>query len=150
MCHNTLYSNDKVVYEMIEKQKNMKVPLEIIPRCPKCNDFLEVNKRLKGKGMVEDARFFEEKKMYEDFIYRHKGQKILFWEIGIGYSTPTLIKFPFWEMTKEYLSSKYIAMNNKSYRTPLEIRQRTYVWTDDIKDTINKLLEVKNDISRTN
>ncbi len=41
-------------------------------------------------------------------------------------------------------------MNNKSYRTPLEIRQRTYVWTDDIKDTINKLLEVKNDISRTN
>ncbi|MBT1402036.1 deacetylase SIR2, partial [Mycoplasma bovis] len=83
-------------------------------------------------------------------IYRHKGQKILFWEIGVGYSTPTLIKFPFWEMTKEYLSSKYIAMNNKSYRTPLEIRQRTYVWTDDIKDTINKLLEVKNDISRTN
>nr|WP_318026901.1 hypothetical protein [Mycoplasmopsis bovis] len=80
MCHNTLYSNDKVVYEMIEKQKNMKVPLEIIPRCPKCNDFLEVNKRLKGKGMVEDARFFEEKKMYEDFIYRHKGQKNSFSE----------------------------------------------------------------------
>ncbi|CAL58705.1 deacetylase SIR2 [Mycoplasmopsis agalactiae] len=150
MCHNTLYSNDKAVYEMIEKQKDMKVPLGLIPRCPKCNNFLEVNKRLKGKGMVEDKRFFEEKKMYEDFIHRHKGQKILFWEIGVGFSTPTLIKFPFWEMTKEFSNSKYVAMNNKSYRTPQEIRQRTYVWTDDIKQTINKLLEVKNDFSRAN
>lgn len=51
----------------------MKVFLGFILCCFKCNNFLEVNKCLKGKGMVEDKCFFEEKKMYEDFIYRYKG-----------------------------------------------------------------------------
>lgn len=95
MCHNTLYSNDKAVYEMIEKQKDLKVDLDLIPRCVKCNEFLEVNKRLKCKGMVEDQRFYEEKQAYEEFIDQNKDKKIVFLEIGVGYATPTLIKQPF-------------------------------------------------------
>ncbi|MBY7704635.1 hypothetical protein JIY74_31055 [Vibrio harveyi] len=95
MCHNTLYSNDKAVYEMIEKQKDLKVDLNLIPRCVKCNAFLEVNKRLKCKGMVEDQRFFDEKQAYEQFIDQNKDKNIVFLEIGVGYATPMLIKHPF-------------------------------------------------------
>ncbi|QJR44267.1 deacetylase SIR2 [Mycoplasma miroungirhinis] len=150
MCHNKRYSNDSAVKEMIKKQKDMKVPLELIPRCPECGLFLEVNKRLKGKGMVEDEQFFIEKKRYWDFIKKYKDKKILFWEIGVGFSTPMLIKQPFWEMTKGYKNSLYIAMNNRSYRLPNEIKSRTIVINTDIKESIETLLKEKYDISRTN
>ncbi|BAP01166.1 hypothetical protein MCAL160_0717 [Mycoplasmopsis californica HAZ160_1] len=150
MCHNRRYSNDEAVYKMIEKQSNMMVPYELIPLCPECGAFLEVNKRLKGKGMVEDERFFEEKARYEQFIQLNKNKKILFWEIGVGYSTPMLIKHPFWDMTKAFDKATYLAMNNKSYRLPQEIKAKTVVETNDIKETIQALLEVKNDINRTN
>ncbi|WP_029608954.1 deacetylase SIR2 [Mycoplasma simbae] len=150
MCHNRRYSNDDAVRKMIAEQKNMKVDLDIIPRCPECNDFLEVNKRLKGKGMVEDERFFGEKAKYEYFIEQNKDKKILFWEIGVGYSTPMLIKHPFWEMTQKYQNAHYLAMNNKSYRLPAELKPKTTVWTQDIKETIASLLKEENDFSRTN
>ncbi|BAW18375.1 deacetylase SIR2 [Mycoplasmopsis bovigenitalium] len=150
MCHNQRYSNDAAVYQMIEKQSNMKVPLDLIPRCPKCNSFLEVNKRLKEKGMVEDQQFFDEKARYESFIEKYKDKKILFWEIGVGYSTPMLIKHPFWLMTEQIPKAQYLAMNNRVYRLPQQIRSKTIVETNDIKDSIASLLEVKNDIDRTN
>ncbi|AGJ91023.1 hypothetical protein [Mycoplasma putrefaciens] len=150
MCHNTLYSNDKAVYEMIKKQKDLKVDLDLIPRCVKCNEFLEVNKRLKHKGMVENQRFFDEKQAYEQFIKQNKDKKLVFLEIGVGYATPTLIKQPFWKMTKNYQNSIYLTLNNKLYRVPKEIRNRTYNCFEDIKKTINELLEVKNDTNRTN
>ncbi|MCS4536933.1 MULTISPECIES: deacetylase SIR2 [unclassified Mycoplasma] len=150
MCHNKRYSMDDAVKEMIIKQKNMKVPLDIIPRCPMCGDFLEVNKRLKEKGMVEDEQFFAEKKRYLDFIDKHKNKKILFWEIGVGYSTPMLIKHPFWDMTQQYKNSLYIAMNNRSYRIPKEIKDRTIVVNTDIREVIDYLVKEQNDSSRTN
>lgn len=150
MCHNQRYSNDEAVYRMIREQKDMKVDLDIIPRCPKCGDFLEVNKRLKGKGMVEDDRFFEEKNRYEQFISQNKDKKILFWEIGVGYSTPMLIKHPFWAMTQQYPNALYLAMNNKSYRLPQDIKPKTIVYTEDIKETIANLLKENHDINRTN
>ncbi|QBF34897.1 deacetylase SIR2 [Mycoplasmopsis phocirhinis] len=150
MCHNKRYSMDNVVRQMIHEQKNMLVPLEIIPHCPVCGDFLEVNKRLKEKGMVEDEQFFIEKQRYLDFIDQHKNKKILFWEIGVGYSTPMLIKHPFWNMTQQYPNSLYVAMNNRTYRIPNEIKNQTIVINTDIKHVIENLIKEEDDFSRTN
>ena len=34
-CHNQTYDNDEIVKDMIEFQADMKIPAELIPKCPK-------------------------------------------------------------------------------------------------------------------
>ncbi|QJG67057.1 SIR2 family NAD-dependent protein deacylase [Mycoplasma phocoenae] len=139
MCHQQRYQMDDLIKEMISKQENMQVPYELLPHCPKCDAFLEVNKRVAYKGMAEDDQFFAEKARYDEFIKKSSNKKVLFWELGVGYTTPQLIKIPFWEMTKSNKNALYIAMNAKNYRVDKEILDRTIAINDDINAFMKQL-----------
>src|SRR5690625_7666598 len=93
----------------------MKVPAELVPYCPKCGARLEVNKRTEEKGMVEDGHFHEQKERYEQFLKLHHEQKVLFLEIGVGHTTPQLIKHPFQQMTEANPKALFVTMNAKDY-----------------------------------
>lgn len=133
MCHSQTYQDDDLMRQMIQKQKNMEVPYELLPRCLKCDAFLEANKRFAGKGMVEDDNFFAQKSRYEAFLEKYKNKKVLFWEIGVGYITPQLIKWPFWQMVENNSNSYYLTTTNKNYRINKNILDRTLAINDDLK-----------------
>lgn len=141
MCHNKRYQNDQLILKMVQTQNNMKVDMSLLPHCPQCDAFLEVNKRIAYKGMVEDEQFFEEQKNYLSFINKAKNKKTMFLEIGVGYTTPQLIKHPFWNYTKENPSSLYVVLNNKNYRIDKAILNKTIIFNDDLDKIID---EVKN------
>lgn len=44
-CHKKTYDNEKIVRQMMEQQKDMKVPSELIPRCPVCGAPMTMNLR---------------------------------------------------------------------------------------------------------
>lgn len=136
MCHNQRYQNDELIMKMTKEQANMKVDYQLLPRCPKCDAFLEVNKRIAYKGMVEDNQFFEEQKAYLSFINEAKNKKTLFLEIGVGFTTPQLIKYPFWLYTKENPSSLYVVLNNKNYRIDKSILNQTIIFNDNLDQII--------------
>ena len=50
---------------------------------------------------VEDEGWHRAAERYADFLRTRKGQKILFLELGVGYNTPVIIKYPFWQMTSQ-------------------------------------------------
>ena len=35
-CHNRTYDNAETVRRMVEEQKNLRIPSELVPRCPVC------------------------------------------------------------------------------------------------------------------
>lgn len=59
---------------------------------------LTVNLRTDEK-FVEDKGWIQAAKRYENFLLLRQNQKILFLELGVGYNTPGIIKYPFWQMT---------------------------------------------------
>ena len=35
-CHSKTYDNEAVVRQMVAEQRDMRIPADLIPRCPKC------------------------------------------------------------------------------------------------------------------
>ena len=100
-CHAQTYRNDDLIRKMVVAQQDMRIPWDMIPRCPKCDAPMEVNKRKAEVGMVEDADFQAQLQRYNAFLEQHQSNKVLYLEIGIGYTTPQFVKHPFQRMTRK-------------------------------------------------
>ena len=81
---------------------------------------------------VEDEGWHRAAERYEDFLRTHAGQKILFLELGVGYNTPVIIKYPFWQMTAKNPNATYACINQEQAFAPEEIASRSIVVNDDI------------------
>ncbi len=126
-----------MVKNMVEQQKDMKIPTVLIPKCPKCGKPLTMNLRSDDK-FVEDAGWHESAKRYQDFLNSHDG-KILYLELGVGYNTPSIIKYPFWQMTADNPNAIYACLNYGEAACPQEISDRSICIDGDIGEALFKL-----------
>ncbi|MBM7601441.1 NAD-dependent SIR2 family protein deacetylase [Virgibacillus halotolerans] len=136
-CHQQTYQDESLIRQMVREQSDMKVSEALIPYCPKCGAGLEVNKRTKEKGMVEDDHFHEQKARYEQFLKENQAKKILFLEIGVGHTTPQFIKHPFQQMTQANPKALFVTMNQKDYFTPHAVRSQTIRMDEDIANVLH-------------
>ena len=73
----------------------MKVPTELLPICPHCGKPMTMNLRSDDR-FVEGEGWHRAAEQYENFLRTRAGGKMLFLELGVGYNTPIIIKYPFW------------------------------------------------------
>lgn len=139
-CHSKRYRNDDLMREMVEKQKNMEVPSNLIPYCPKCGTPMELNRRDHDDYMVEDWEFEVEKERFLDYLHNHIDQKILFLELGVGYMAPQIIKHPFQQLVGKHPNTMYMTVNIKNYNIPNQIRDRTIWVNQDIHELLKNTL----------
>lgn len=140
-CHNTLYEDEALMWRMWDEQENLEIPSELIPYCPKCGANLEMNKRDAVRGMVEDDHFIEQQQRYHAFLHKHRSDRVLFLEIGVGFTTPQYIKLPFQAMTKENEQAQYVTLNHRNYALNADIRDRTSWLSDDIQLILHHLVQ---------
>lgn len=138
-CHNTLYDDEALMWRMVDEQADLKIPSDLIPRCPKCGAPLEMNKRDAARGMVEDEQFVRQRQAYEDFMSQHEGKQVLFLEIGVGFTTPQFIKRPFQEAVARNPKAQYVTLNARNYQLPQNIRERSSWLSTDIKAVLHTL-----------
>ena len=130
-CCQETFDNEAVVREMVARQENMKIPSELLPVCPHCGKPMIMNLR-SDDAFVEDEGWHRAAERYADFLRTRKGQKILFLELGVGYNTPVIIKYPFWQMTAKNPNATYACINQEQAFAPEEIASRAIVVNDDI------------------
>ena len=138
-CCQETWDNETVIREMVDRQKDMRVPTELIPVCPHCGKPLTMNLRSDDK-FVEDEGWHAAAERYENFLRTRKGQKTLFLELGVGYNTPGIIKYPFWQMTCENPNALYVCINQGQALGPKEITERAIYVDRDINEAIDSLL----------
>ena len=97
-CCSETFDNESAVRAMVKQQQNMKIPDELIPKCPHCGKPMAMNLRC-DDSFVQDEGWYAAAERYEEFIRRHKNLHILFLELGVGFNTPGRIKYPFMQMT---------------------------------------------------
>ena len=130
-CHKVTYDNEEIVKDMLEFQENMKIPTELVPKCPRCGKPMTMNLRSDDK-FVEDDGWHAAARRYEDFLRKIGGRKVLFLELGVGYNTPVIIKYPFWKMTAENPNAVYACVNFGEAFAPDKIAARSICIDGDI------------------
>ena len=143
-CHNKTYDNEETVRKMVSEQKDMKIPAELIPKCPVCGAPMTMNLRC-DNFFVQDKGWYAAAKRYEDFIRRHKDLRILFLELGVGANTPVIIKYPFWQMTAKNPNAVYACINLGEAICPDAIAKQSICINADIACVLAALQETKND-----
>ncbi|MBR4658329.1 MAG: Sir2 silent information regulator family NAD-dependent deacetylase [Clostridia bacterium] len=136
-CHSKTYDNEDAIRAMIAVQEDMRIPAELIPKCPVCGKPMTMNLRSDDK-FVEDEGWHEASKRYADFLRGRTG-KTLFLELGVGWNTPGIIKVPFWQMTAGDENSIYACVNVGEAVCPEEISDRAILIDGDIGSVISDL-----------
>ena len=71
---------------------------------------------------VEDDRWHTAAERYHRFLSEHESNRVLYLEIGVGWNTPSLIKFPFWQRTYANSSATFATLNQEP-EVPQQIEQ---------------------------
>lgn len=137
-CCNETFDNEKIIKQMYERQSGMKIPSELLPKCPHCGKPLTVNLRSDGK-FVEDEGWHKAAGRYADFIRTRKNTRVLYLELGVGYNTPVIIKYPFWQLAVENPKAVYACVNLREAGCPQEISARAISIDGDIGEVLDRL-----------
>ncbi len=155
-CHKDTYDNEEMVRKMVEAQGftisddgilclpengilKMTIPTELVPCCPKCGKPMSMNLRA-DNTFVEDEGWHEAAHRYKTYLKTRKNQHILYLELGVGYNTPAIIKYPFWQMTLDNPNAIYACLNYGESFAPKEIVEQSICIDTDIADLIANIL----------
>jgi len=157
-CHQKTYDNEETVMKMIEATvgmnhhsspngtghaSSMRIPTELVPKCPVCGEKMKVNLR-SDDTFVEDEGWHAASKRYSDFLTRHRNSKMLFLDLGSGSNTPIIFKIPFIRMTLANSRATYATVNLGEAFTVDAIQDRSIVINGDIGEVLDELLKIKN------
>ena len=146
-CHEKTYENEELIRAMVLSQgweisedgtltlpegaeRKMTVPRELLPVCPVCGEAMTTNLRSDDR-FVEDEGWHRAAERYQNFLRTRTG-KLLFLELGVGYNTPAIIKYPFWNMTARDPDAVYACLNYGEAACPEQIRERSICLDGDI------------------
>ncbi len=137
-CHQATYDNEETIKDMMEFQEDMKIPSYLIPKCPVCGKPMTMNLR-SDDTFVEDTGWHKAAGRYHKFLEENRGKHILFLELGVGYNTPVIIKYPFWKMTEQNPDAVYACLNFGEAYAPNEIEKQSICINGDIHQILSEL-----------
>lgn len=137
-CHDAIYPTKELVKKMVEQTKELKVPEELVPRCPKCGwkmvPWVQDDTFLRGKDWQE------KQEEYHAFLRKYKDKKLLLLQLGVGEMTPAVIKYPFWDMTEKQKDTRLIVVNLQKEKLPEYLKEDSMEIQMDIREFFLTLL----------
>jgi len=112
----------------------------LIPVCPVCGGKMDVNLRKDGY-FVEDDNWEMASQRYHDFTKKATHDKLVLLELGVGYNTPGIIRYPFEQITFYNSFVTLIRINTHHWQGATENRDKTIAFNEDMSQTINELKE---------
>lgn len=138
-CHPKTYSDKETVEEILKHSHDLTVDSEYVPVCPVCGGNMDVHVR-KNQYFVQDEQWNKAATSYEQFMtkYADKGRVVLL-ELGVGYNTPAIIRYPFEQIAYRNPNATLIRLNADYPKGPRETASRTIAFTENMQDVITRL-----------
>lgn len=137
-CHDKIYKNNKIIQEMVSKTINCKVPSNLIPTCPICDGKMDIHIR-KNQNFVETNGWCFHYKKFQKFLKKALKTEVLFLEFGVGFKTPSIIRFPFEQLVSHSDKTHLIRFNKDYSFTTENIDDRTILFDEDILTVLEKI-----------
>lgn len=139
-CHDSLYYNEPLVKRMLLETRDCKIPSALVPHCPVCGGPMDVNLR-HNEYFVQDSAWRQCNERYQAFLQEVSGGPIVYLELGAGFNTPGIIRFPFEQMTYQNPNATLIRVNRDHPVGAKENLQRTISFDEDMHQTVSELGE---------
>ena len=137
-CCQKTYNNEVEIRAMVNQQRDGRIPTALIPHCPVCGREMSMNLRA-DDTFVQDEGWYTAAQRYEDFVRRHRNLKLVYWELGVGYNTPGIIKYNFWQQTLRNPDATYVCMNKGEAIAPREIQRQSICLDGDIAEMLEQM-----------
>ena len=143
-CHQKTYDNYEAVKAMVEQQHDLRIPSELIPRCPRCGEPMSMNLRA-DDTFVQDEGWDRACERYVSWRTEHDDKKIVYLELGVGGNTPVIIKYPFWQAVAKNPLGFYVQVNLGEVIAPSQIADRTMLIDGDAAKVLSVVRELRRD-----
>ena len=139
VCHPQLYSDKSTVETILKHSHDLTVDTEYVPVCPVCGGNMDVHVR-KNQYFVQDEAWHAAAERYEEFMSRYADNgRIVMLELGIGFNTPAIIRFPFERIAFQNPKATIIRLNSDYPEGPAETASRTISFTEDMDTVIKRI-----------
>ena len=147
-CRQETYDNERTIREMVLAQgfvigeggtlalpdgvrPAQTVPAELVPHCPHCSRPMSMNLRA-DDTFAEDEGWHMAAERYENFLRTRNGHRMVFLELGVGYNTAGIIKYPFWRLTADRRDAQFVCINYGDAYVPETIQKKSICINEDI------------------
>lgn len=137
-CHQKVYRNEESVKRMVESTHALRIPSDLLPRCPICGKPMSMHLRI-DNTFVEDETWHENNSAYQEFLKRAIGQKLVLLELGVGFNTPGIIRYPFEKIAAANPDAMLIRVNQGNARASYIDLTNILSIQQDLKVAIDKL-----------
>lgn len=141
-CHNQTYDDIKMITQMNQARKDCLIPTYMVPKCPVCGGKMTMNLRC-DQYFVEDDYWHESETNFSAFLQECLDKNVVFLELGVGFNTPTIIRFPFEKQASRYKNIKLIRLNLDQAVIPNSLGKRAIGINEDLQKSIE---DIKNEI----
>ena len=133
-CHDKLYSNRDFVLKAVRNITDCRIPADLVPKCPVCGKEMALNLRV-DNTFVEDEKWMEMYNSYSGYLeHIDEDGNIVFLELGVGFNTPAIIRYPFEQMTYDNPNTTLIRLNRSSARPIPENKDKTICFDEKISE----------------
>ena len=120
-----VYYSEDLFRQMVREEQNGSIPTALIPRDPESGEKMDIHVR-KDLYFVEDEAWQCAQGNYYDWLERNisglSTSNVVLLELGVGFNTPTIIRFPFERLANKYRGVRLIRFNRDypSAQLPLD------------------------------
>lgn len=137
-CHPKTYDAVSMFTQMNQAQKDCKIPSYMVPRCPVCGGPMAMNLRC-DQYFVEDDSWNQAAENYGRYLKQLKKGNVLLLELGVGFNTPSIIRFPFEKMVRENKNINLVRLNLDEAVIPESFGKRGIGINRDLCESLNDI-----------
>ena len=144
-CHQKTYDAVTLFRQMDQTRKDCRIPSDMVPKCPVCGGRMNMNLRC-DQYFVEDEACHQAESRFSDFLQSmteaaKDGKRVVLLELGVGFNTPTIIRFPFEKLMREYDNINMIRLNLNEAVVPLSFGNRIVGINEDMEKSIQDIMK---------
>ncbi|MDD3367955.1 MAG: Sir2 silent information regulator family NAD-dependent deacetylase [Lachnospiraceae bacterium] len=137
-CHQKTYDAIESFKQMVPATKDCKIPSHMVPKCPVCGGVMVMNLRC-DQYFVEDEHWHEQDEKFGAFLTDNMDKKMVLFELGVGFNTPTIIRFPFENLLREHENISLIRLNLNEAVVPESFENRAIGINEDIGKVLSDI-----------
>ena len=137
-CHPKTYDATDIFLQMDGHRRDCRVPSYMVPKCPVCGGKMAMNLRSDGY-FVQDRDWYAAESRFGDFLTKAADKKLVLLELGVGFNTPMIIRFPFEKLCRERENISLIRLNLDQAVVPKSLGSRAVGINADMTQSIHDL-----------